>query len=125
MITGMCGPDPEAARRWAVMEASIAEDAKVTAYFEALGYTVGWDQNRTHGSWHEIKDSKGDLICQIDMGVPLADIVEDMTAMAAGRPGTSGSDYTICAPPGCPRLFALAGRVAKNQFGGIQENLPL
>ncbi len=120
----MMPPDPEQIRRSQELQAEIREDTKVTTYFETLGYEVTWDYNRRAGEeWHEICDKDG-TVAQIDTGVPLADIVEDLTRMAAGKKGTSKSDYQINAEEG-PRFKKLCRAVAKNQMGGIQEDLPL
>lgn len=70
----------------------------VVAFFTCLGYTVSWDMNRSTGDeWYEILD--GDyMVAQIDMGVPLAHIREDMTRWHEGKDGTSPSDYTVNMP---------------------------
>ncbi len=84
-------------------------------YFTRLGYTVSWDMNTRQGlKWYEILES-GKLAAQIDMDIPLADAIEDITCWAQGRDATSKSNYTIIAPPGArtDRLFA---KVAANQF---------
>ena len=71
-----------------------------TALFESLGYKVSWDFNKGSGtSWYEIMDDRG-LVCQIDMGVPLADIVEDLVSLSNGGEMISKSDYTISGPAG-------------------------
>ena len=65
-------------------------------FFSGLGYQVSWDFSRRYGkSWYEISDVVG-LIAQIDMGVPLGHVIEDMTALSEGRDGTSSSNYDIC-----------------------------
>lgn len=111
---------------WEKDRVKIAENKRINdevrAYFEALGYSVGWDHSFKHGFWHEIFDSEG-LVAQIDRDVPLSDIIEDFTANAAGKSGTSKSDYTTCGSG--PRYKAMLARVAANQRGGIQETLPL
>lgn len=90
-----------------------AVDDDVTRYFKSLDYKVDWDFNRRSSAyWYEICDSSGGLICQIGMGVPLTDIIEDLTAMAAGLPGTSKSDYIINAKEGCSGFQTLLKRVA-------------
>ena len=86
---------------------------EVTAYFEALGYETTWDFKRSTGEhWHEICDDEG-LVAQIDMGVPLTDIVEDVIAWYEKRDTTTnGKEYTINLPPG-KRANLLLKRVAK------------
>lgn len=82
-----------------------------TTFFTGLGYTVDWEQSRRSGDeWYEIIDDEG-LICQIDMGVPLAHVIEDLACFARGVPGTSASDYSINAPDD-PRFDALLAKVA-------------
>lgn len=73
------------------------KDAGVQEYFEILGYRVGWDQNYRRGqSWYELYDEDDHLVAQIDMGFPLADIIEDMIAWHEGRDATSKSDWACC-----------------------------
>lgn len=127
-VTGICvhqqfglpNPVTESARR-----AECAKhNADVKAYFESLGYTVGWDFSHRYGSWHEIYDCHG-LICQIDHDIPLLHIVEDLTAMAGGaKRGTSPSDYRINTED--HEVFQrFAQRVAKNGMGGLQMDLSI
>lgn len=76
-------------------------------YFINLGYTVSWDAKLNQGlRWYEILED-GKLVAQIDMEIPLADAVEDITCWAQGREATSKSNYTIAAPSGeaTDRLF--------------------
>ena len=71
---------------------------EVVAFFESLGYAVGWDfRGGTDPSWHEIRD-EGELVCQIDSGIPLSDILEDLLCIHEHKPTTSKSEYTINAP---------------------------
>ena len=128
MITGTY-TDRAADARWTATMEKIDRDSRINgevkAYFEALGYEVGWDHNRT-GRWHEINHPKHGLACQIDHDVPLAHIVQDLSAMAGGaEQGTSLSDYTISAPPRHKPFEELCQRVAQNRMGGVQEQLPL
>jgi hypothetical protein len=82
------------------MNINIAEilkplDDDVSRYFRLLGYGVTWDFSRKHEcKWYEVMDGER-LVCQIDFGVPLADILEDLPLLAEGKPGTSKSDYSI------------------------------
>jgi hypothetical protein len=94
-------------------EALKEKDGEVKQYFEKLGYRVSWDMNtRAHEKWWEIFDKKTDeLIIQIDMGVPLADIIEDICCFAKGKKeGTSKSDYKFSGEPG-PRMNAFYKKV--------------
>jgi hypothetical protein len=69
---------------------------EIVEYFEGLGYKVDYDYSQRLGeSWHEICDDKG-LIAQIDIGVPLKDILQDLCQFHLGKPGISKSDYKIC-----------------------------
>jgi len=61
---------------------------EVVAFFESLGYTVDWDFRGGTASWHEIRD-EGELVCQIDSGIPLSDILEDLASMRTGPPQAS------------------------------------
>lgn len=72
-------------------------DDDVARYFRALGYEVSWDFDKHDGAhWYEIIDPKTDrLIMQIDMGVPLAHIIEDMICWHEGRKATSKSNYDV------------------------------
>lgn len=92
---------------------SLSPTDPYVVYFERLGYTVTWDMNTRQGlKWYEILEDKK-LVSQIDMGIPLADAIEDITCWAQGREATSKSNYEIIAPPGerTDRLFA---KVAAN-----------
>ncbi len=70
---------------------------EVSEFFKDLGYEVDWDFKHGGNSWWEI-GSSGKIICQIDMNVPLAHIIEDMTCWAEGRPTTSPSDWELRGP---------------------------
>ena len=75
---------------------STGVDDDVVRYVRALWFEVTWDMSmRRRQRWYEIYD--GDrLLCQIDMGIPLANILEDLPHMAEGRVGTSaGPDYEV------------------------------
>ena len=126
-VTGMATVwqvNPAVAAAEAAREEQRKKDAEVKEYFEALGYEVDQDWNRSHGAWHEIIHPKEGLICQIDQGVPLAHIVQDFTAMAAGaKQGTSPTDYTICSKRDDPAFEGLLQRVAKTQMGAVQEKM--
>lgn len=70
------------------------KDKGVKEFFESLGYKVGQDGKRFGPSWWEIFRD-GCLVCQVDMYVPLQDIIDDMSEMALKKPGISKTDYTI------------------------------
>jgi len=80
----------------------MSTDKEVIAFFTGLGYDVDWDANHREGAeWHEIiKD--GELVCQIDTGVPLddilVDIITDIIQFHQGKPGISESNYKISSP---------------------------
>jgi hypothetical protein len=75
------------------------KDGEVRDYFEKLGYDVSWDFNKRSGErWWEISNKNGKLIVQIDMDVPLSDIVEDICQFHQGKLGTSKSDYELSGP---------------------------
>lgn len=75
-----------------------SSDQQVKAFFESHGYSVDWDFKRASGEvWHEIYDG-GHCICQIDMGIPLEAIVEDLSAIHTGTMGKNPYVYTINAP---------------------------
>ena len=92
---------------------SVNDD--VTAFFESLGYTVTWDfSRRLNISWYEILE--GDkMIAQIDMGIPLEALREDMTAWHEGRKETSGApgEVVIGTDPNSPNFKDLFRRVAE------------
>ena len=70
------------------------KDKGVQEFFESLGYEVGQDGKRFGPSWWEIFRD-GYLVCQVDMYVPLQDIIDDMSEMALKKPGVSKTGYTI------------------------------
>ncbi len=70
------------------------KESEVKNYFEKLGYWVTWDFNaRSREQWWELYADE--LVAQIDMGVPLIDILEDLCQFHLGKDGTSKSDYKI------------------------------
>lgn len=78
----------------------MSKDQGVADFFTSLGYEVSYDfSTRTGKVWWEILDQDGGLICQIDKGVELKYIIEDLKCIANGsKVGTSPIDYEICAP---------------------------
>jgi hypothetical protein len=86
-----------------------AKDKGVQEFFEKLGYSVTCDSSRRTGeSWFEIHDDG--LVCQIDQGVPLTDIVKDICQWHLGKDGVSESDWKCCGPD-TPELRLLFKRV--------------
>lgn len=81
---------------WYVKPEAYVEpkDKGVQEFFESMGYEVGQDGKRYGQQWWEIFRD-GCLVCQVDQGVPLQDIIDDMSEMALGKPGVSKTDYTI------------------------------
>jgi hypothetical protein len=76
------------------IDAQLDND-EVSRYFRSMGYSVTWDfSGRLNRKWYEVMDGQN-LVCQIDFGVPLADILEDLPLLAEGKLGTSKSDYVI------------------------------
>lgn len=77
-------------------EETLNMSKEITNFFEGLGYKVGWNCNYRIGkTWHEISNDKG-LVCQIDMGVPLSNIIIDFQCFHLGVAPTSNIDYDIC-----------------------------
>lgn len=71
-------------------------DDEVSRYFRSLGFEITWDfrhENRTR--WYEIFVD-GELVAQIDFGVPLARLIEDMILWSEDLSVMDPSDYDIC-----------------------------
>lgn len=82
-----------------MIEAIQEKEGEVKDYFEKLGYDVSWDFNRRDNEkWWEILDEDGLCIVQIDMEIPLSDILEDICQFHLGKEGTSKSNYKISGP---------------------------
>jgi len=92
-------------------EALTEKGGEVNDYFEKLGYQVTWDFRSGERWWEIIKDD--DLVAQIDMGVPLSDIVEDFCCFHLGKSGTSKSDYKVNGHG--PQFDEMLKRVYENQ----------
>lgn len=75
---------------------NLAETKSVVQYFEALGYVVSWDRD-SNGAWFELL-KKGKMFAQIEMGIPLSDIIEDLICWHLKKPTTSKSDWTLSGP---------------------------
>lgn len=79
---------------WEFAEIIAEINDDVAAYFRALGFTVTWDLSRDGLRWYEIYD--GDtLLVQIDFGAALADLITDLPLLAAGKPSTCASNWTV------------------------------
>lgn len=88
---------------------------EITDYFESLGYKTTWDCNTRQGiEWYEILEDNH-LVCQIDIGVPLADLIEDMLCWEQDKEGTSKSNNTVCHEKSDPRWKELLKRVTESQ----------
>jgi hypothetical protein len=77
----------EVAHQWDLID--------VPTHFKALGFSVQIEGT----GWYEIFDEDdagcGELLIQIDCGVPLADILEDLPLLAAGQEGTSKNNFVV------------------------------
>lgn len=83
-LAGLFSPPPE-----------HANDSELIAFFKEIGYGVDWDHDRGRMHyWHEVLDNKR-MIVQIDMGVPLPALIEDLPLIAEGKTGTSTVRYEI------------------------------
>lgn len=92
------------------------KDAGVEEFFESLGYDVGHDGRRWGQQWFNIlKDDH--LVCQVDQGVPLTDIVMDMAQWHLGKDGISDNDWT-CSGPDSPELRELFKKVYEYKVEG-------
>ncbi len=70
-------------------------DEDVKNFFSQNGFTHSWDFNSKTGEiWNEFY-LNGKLICQIDIGVPLECLIEDLKCWKAGKEPTSSHDYMI------------------------------
>lgn len=104
------------------------KDAGVQEFFETLGYKVTWDRNRT-ACWFELHDDG--LVAQIDMGVPLDVIIEDMIAWHLGKDPEDRPDKPdwVCSGEEGPEMKELFKRVYNfktfNQMPDGQIGLPL
>ena len=116
MITGM-STAAEVARMWPPEYEK--HDDGVYAFFTSLCYSVMEDWKRRTGEhWYEIYEKGGDLVMQVDCGIPVAHIIEDLKCMCKGKPGTSASDYTINAKEHDPSFQLLLNVVAMSRVQG-------
>jgi hypothetical protein len=97
-----------------------AKDAGVREFFQTLGYKVECDR-RNWDFWYNLYDENGHCAAQVDQGVPLADIVEDMIAWAEEREPTSKSDWKCSGEMG-PEMKLLFKRVHDFKLYGVMPN---
>ncbi len=78
-----------------IQNQTLAEqkDKEVKDFFVSLGYEVEQNGRYCRPWWEIFKD--GLLVCQVDTGVSLQDIIDDMSEMALGNPGISKTNYII------------------------------
>ncbi len=93
------------------------KDAGVREFFQTLGYKIECDR-RGLKFWYNLYDEDGHLAAQVDQGVPLTDIVEDMIAWHENREPTSKNDW-ICSGENGPEMKLLFKRVHDFQLYGI------
>jgi hypothetical protein len=88
-------------------------DKEFISFFEGLGYNVSWDHSRRTGAvWWEIL-SEGKLVIQIDKGVPLDILLEDLQQVKAGKTKWDGRhpvDYCISCEDS-PELTAFLAKI--------------
>lgn len=87
------------------------EDDKFREFFTKLGYHVSTDSRFDHW-WHNIHDTQG-VVAQVDMGVKLEYIVENMSAWHLGKEPIDRPDEPewVCSGPKTPRIDLLFKRV--------------
>lgn len=77
------------------LSAARHSDPELVEFFKKLGYEVSWDgKMRTGERWHEVFDG-GRLVIQVDFGVPLTALLEDLPLLVEHKEGTSSHNYTI------------------------------
>lgn len=60
-------------------------DIDIQEYFTSLGYSVTWDCRKSVSEeWYELYDEEHELVAQIDTGVPLDYVVEDLIEFHKG-----------------------------------------
>jgi len=51
----------------------------VAQFFRGLGFKYSWDFcAKDNLKWHEIRDADGELMMQVQMGVPVSTVVQDL-----------------------------------------------
>ena len=67
-------------------EALTEKKSDVSEYFEKMGYSVTWDCSRHLGeTWWEIYTKDNKLVVQIDIGIPLPYVLEDLCEFHLGK----------------------------------------
>lgn len=95
----------------------IKESDEVANFFRKRGYKVSWDFSKRSGEyWYEIyKGDKPRDVLQIDMNVPLCDIVEDLKCVQEDREPTSKSNYKISHSAGINGAIAFIKEIDLNE----------
>lgn len=73
---------------------SNQHDEDVIDFFAKNGFTNSWDFSKSGEKWNEFF-LNGELICQLDMGVPLDHLIEDLKCWKDNKEPTSSSDYIL------------------------------
>jgi hypothetical protein len=69
---------------------------EIVDYFTSKGLTVDWDFTKSGSKWYEFS-YKGKMLCQIDFGVPLETILQDLRYEYTGEGSKSEYDYIVSA----------------------------
>lgn len=69
-------------------------DENVINFFAENGFSHSWDFSKSGEKWHEFF-LDGKMICQLDFGVPLECLIEDLKCWKAGKEATSSHDYIL------------------------------
>lgn len=78
-----------------ISETLTRRDKEVINFFAENGFTHSWDFSvQRDDIWNEFYFG-GELICQIDIGVPLNCLIEDLKCWKHGKEPTSNYDYTV------------------------------
>ena len=117
MVTGMCIREQVFSReeiaRQDAAQVRLQCDKEVSDFFKSIGYKMGWDRSFRLGiEWQEIYGEDG-LVAQIDGGIPLSAIIQDLKALHKGREMDSGFNYTIGCKHNDPAFKLLCKRVAE------------
>ena len=68
----------------------------IVRFFRSLGYHVDWDYDSSY-TWYEIYDEFDYMVAQIQMGVSLEALREDMGAWGRGEDGTTFEEFWVAA----------------------------
>jgi hypothetical protein len=72
-------------------------DEEIVKYFANKGFEVDWDHSKSGEKWYEFFFD-GELLCQIDFGVSLEDLLIDLKRHKNKSLSEFGKDYVISAP---------------------------